>query len=368
MEYRVPLAKPAFPASANTSIEKILRSGRLAAGAEVHRFERHLVKEQGGGFAIAASSGTSALHTALASAGIKKGDAVLTTPFSFVATANAILFCGARPLFSDIHPRTFNLDPESAEKSIRKAHRLKAILPVHLYGLPCDLEAFQYLSKRYGLLLVEDCAQAQGAFFRGRPVGAFGETSAFSFYATKNLGIGEGGAVLTQNRTRMEIARSLINHGRSHNETYVRLGYNYRMTEIQAHLGLALLSQLRKIVQARRKNAQRLDAALQEMDWIQTPFVPRGVSHAYHLYTIRVSRGLRERLRTHLKRRLIETAIYYPRLIYEQPYWRDFSDGKREVCPHGALATQEVLSLPVHPQLTSDETRRIIRAFQSFKR
>jgi dTDP-4-amino-4,6-dideoxygalactose transaminase len=314
---------------------------------------------------VATSSGTTALHVALEALEIGRGDAVVTTPLTFVASSNAILYVGARPVFVDVDPATANLDPNRVEDAVRR-ERARAILCVHLYGLPCDLPALAEIAARHGALLVEDCAQAHGAAVHGRRVGTAGDAGVFSFYPTKNMTTGEGGMIVTRREEVARRAAVLVNVGQPRTGEYVyeRIGYNYRLTEMAAALGLGQLERLEERNAARRRNAARLTAGLQGVDGITPPVEPAGYHHVYNQYTVRVA-GDREALIRHLDAAGIGTRVYYPQPVPHSPAYRRLGfDGSY---PHAEALSRQVLSLPVHPALSDGDVDWIVESIRAFR-
>lgn len=321
--------------------------------------------------AVAVSSGTAALHLALLAHNIGPGDEVITTAFSFAATANVILLVGATPVFVDIEPDTYTLDPIQVETALTR--RMKAIIPVHLYGHPCDMNRLEQLATAYSLVLIEDASQAPGAAIDGRPVGSFG-TGCFSFYATGNMTTGEGGMITTNDPAIAERVRLLRNHGQEACYYHIALGYNLRMTELQGALGLAQLEKLESFIKQRISNAAFLTDHLKNV--VQTPIVRFGYRHVYQQYTIRVPSN-RNEWSSALRARGIETGIYYPMPIHQQPFYRRnsplfriLSPGRRSPVkggnpsaslPETEYAAQAVLSLPVNPALGKEDLATIER-------
>lgn len=353
----IPIARPLMGAEELAAISKVFTSGQLAQGVQVATFEQRFaelcqVKE-----AIAVSSGTAALHLALLAHGIGPGDEVITTPFSFAATANTILLVGATPVFVDIEPDTYNIDPVLVEAALTP--RTKAIMPVHLYGNPSDMDRLGQLAAKHHLVIIEDACQAHAAAIRGKPVGSFG-TGCFSFYATKNMTTGEGGMVTTNDPEIAAAVRLWRSHGQQRRYHHIALGYNQRMTDIQAALGLAQLEKLESWTEQRIAHAAILTTALNE--WVKVPVVRPGYRHVYHQYTIQVS-GDRDAWIQALAERGIGTAVHYPVPIHQQPFYQD--QGFHASLPIAEAAAKQILSLPVHPALSEQDlatiTHEVIR-------
>lgn len=364
----IPIAKPLMGEEEKQAVIEVLESGQLAQGEKVTEFEARFAAFCGVKHAVATSSGTTALHTALLAHGIGPGDQVITTPFTFIASANSILFTGARPVFVDIEPDTFNLDPNKLEDKVKmlraRRSRLKAILPVHLFGHPCDMEAIMDIAKRYDLMVIEDACQAHGASVNGRKVGSFG-TGCFSFYPTKNITTGEGGMITTDDEEIAERARMIRQHGMRKRYYHEILGYNFRMTDIQAAIGLAQLEKLPRWTEQRIKNAAYLTERLQCLPHVATPVVKEGCVHVFHQYTIRV-KGDRDKAVELLKMKGVGTGIYYPLPVHRQPVYLKL--GYDDDLPEAERASREVLSLPVHPALSRDELDVIVEAVASLER
>lgn len=337
------------------AVRRVLSSGHLAYGNEAKKFEDEFSRYVGTKFAVATNSGTSALHTALAALGTGPGDEVITTPFSFIATASCILMQGAKPIFCEIDPKTYNLDPNKIEERITK--KTKAIIVVHLYGQPCDMGAVSNIARDHGLFVVEDASQAHGAEYRNRKVGSLGDVGCFSFYPTKNMTTGEGGMITTNNAKVAERARTLINQGQRERYRHEVLGYNYRMTDISAAIGRAQLKKLDRFNKKRRANAKFYD---EQLKGVETPYVAPGVTHVYHQYTIRVKN--RDAFAKHLKKNGVGYGIYYPIPIHQQPIFRRAGD----FFPNAEAASREVISIPVHPSLSNKELIRVVKTVNSY--
>jgi len=349
----VPIANPTVSEDAKEAVEEVLDSGMLAEGEVVHDFEDEFAEYVGTDHAVATSSGTTALHAMLEAVGIGEGDAVLTTPFSFISTANSVVHAGSEPLFADIDPRTYNLDPEAAEEVLDERD-VAAIMPVHLYGLPADMEAFRELADEHDAYLLEDAAQAHGAEYDGERVGSIADAAAFSFYPTKNMTTGEGGMVTTDDDEVAERARQVVDHGRTEGYKHAFVGYNYRMTNVHAAIGRDQLSRLPEWVERRRENARALNEGLEDTR-LTTPHEPEGTKHVYHQYTVRTDD--RGKLKRALEENGVGYGVYYPLPIPHQPaYDRD------ERYPVAERASDEVISLPVHQNVSEEDIRQIVEA------
>ncbi len=291
-------------------------------------------------------------------AGIKKGDEVITTPFTFIATANSILFCGAIPIFVDIDERTFNLDASKIEEKI--SEKTKAIIPVHLYGQPCDMDSIMEVAEEHDLLVIGDAAQAHGAKYKGKRVGSIADLECFSFYPTKNMTTGEGGMITTNDDEIARTARVIRNHGSIERYEYSCLGYNYRMTDIAAAIGIQQLKKLDRFNRARMENAEYLTRELSDMEGIETPYCRPEVEHVHHLYTIKC-RG-RDELAGYLEKNGIGYGIYYPEPLYRYPHLKKFGSE----LSIAEKTSKEVISLPVHPSIDKKDLDRIIEAIKEW--
>lgn len=360
----IPIAKPLISDEDKRRVLDVLESGMLVAGRQVAEFEQAFARYVGVGAAIATSSGTSALQVALEAVGVGRGDAVVTTPFTFVATGNAILHVGARPVFVDVGLPTYNLDPQAVADAVRR-EKARAILCVHLYGLSCDMAALSEIAQRTGVLLIEDCAQAHGAKFQGRPVGGFGQAGIFSFYPSKNMTTGEGGMIVTDDPAVAARARLLVNVGQRAGADYLYevIGYNYRMTNIAGALGLAQLPRLDDWNRARRTHAARFSRAFAGLDWLQSPAEPSGYFHVYNQYTVRIP-DRRQRFLAHLAEHRIGHRVYYPHLVPHSPAYKQL--GFAGSYPVAEQLTTQVVSLPVHPALAEEDIERIIDVVTRF--
>jgi perosamine synthetase len=330
-----------------------MSSGALAQGARVRELEERFADFIGVPHAVATSSGTTALHLALLASEVGPGDEVITVPFTFFASASTILLTGARPVFVDVDEATFNVDVAQIEAAITP--RTRAIMPVSLYGQPADLPAIAEIAERRGLALVEDAAQSHGAAIGDRRSGSWG-AGCFSFYPTKNMTTGEGGMVTTADPAVADRARLMREHGMRVRYQHEMVGYNFRMTDIHASIGLAQLAKLPGYNARRRQIAARYD---RELRGVVTPRVQPGVTHVYHQYTIRVNR--RDEFVDQLKERGVGTGIYYPIPVHRQKPLLELGYGDLRF-PVSERLCGEVLSIPVHPSLTDDEVETVIAA------
>ncbi|MGE5221231.1 MAG: DegT/DnrJ/EryC1/StrS family aminotransferase [Omnitrophica WOR_2 bacterium] len=353
------IAKPMIGPEEKQAVLEVLDSGIIAQGPRVKAFEESFAQMCGVKHAIATTSGTTALHVALLAHGLGAGDEVITSPFTFIASANSVLYTGAKPVFIDIDPRTYNLNPDLIEKAITP--QTKAILPVHLFGLSCDMDAIQSIAKKHGLLVIEDACQSHGARYKGRRVGSFG-TGTFSLYPTKNMTSAEGGMITTDDDAIDEKSRVIRQHGMRRRYYHDELGYNFRMTDIHAAIGLAQLQKLETFNQKRQANARYLSDCLKG---VTVPYVPGDYEHVYHQYTVRVPDGKRDALRTYLQEHGVGSEVYYPVPVHQQTFYVK-ELGYRDILPEAERAAKEVLSLPVHPALSQADLETIAARVNEF--
>jgi len=353
---QVPIARPFLGEEEKAAVLDALSSGQLSQGPRVAEFERAFAAYHGAKHGIATSNGTTALTSALMAHGIGPGDEVIVPSFSFFATASSVLSVGATPVFADIDADTFCLSPTATEAAITE--RTRAIMPVHLYGLPADMARFEALCRARDLVLLEDAAQAHGAKFDGRCVGTFG-TASFSFYPTKNMTTTEGGMVLTNDDAVAERLRMIRHQGMSTQYLHEVIGYNFRMTDPSAAIGLVQLRRLDAWTKKRQENAAWYD---RQLSGVGTPKVPSGREHVYHQYTIRLEEGVdRDAFIKRLNERGVGARVYYPLPIHRQPVFARMERYRGLELPETERATRAVLSLPVHPALT-DEERAFVAA------
>jgi perosamine synthetase len=351
----IPISRPLISEAEKKAVLEVLDSGMLVQGVQVARLEERFAEVCGTRHAVATSSGTTALHIALLAHGIGTGDEVITTSFTFIATVNAILFVGARPVFVDIEAETFNINPVLIEAAVTP--RTRAIIPVHLYGYPCDMDAVMEVARRHDLTVIEDAAQAIEATYKGKPVGSFG-MGCFSLYATKNVAAGEGGMITTDDEPLAERCRLLRNHGMRRRYHYEFLGYNFRMTNLHAAIALAQMDRLEEFTAKRRANAAYLSTHINS---VVTPQVREGYGHVWHQYTVRVDGGRdRDAAVRELNEAGIGTGIFYPVPAHQHDYIRDVVGDVH--LPVTERLAREVLSLPVHPGLSQADLEQIAEA------
>jgi dTDP-4-amino-4,6-dideoxygalactose transaminase len=354
----IPAARPIVGDAERAAVDAVIASGGLAQGPQVAAFEQEFASVVGGRECVAVNSGTSALHLALLALGIGSGDEVIVPSFTFAATANAVALAGATPVFVDIEPDSYCIDPAAVESAITQ--RTRAVMPVHLYGHPAAMDRITPVAQRNGLLIVEDAAQAHTASLHGTPVGAFGDAGCFSFYPTKNMTSGEGGMVTTASSALARTVRLLRNQGmevRYRNEV---VGFNTRMTDIHAAIGREQLKKLAGWTIQRQANATFL---ANHLEGVIVPAVAEGATHVYHQFTIRVPGHDRDGFVRALAERGVGSGVYYPTPVHQLP-----SFAMSLHLPETAAAAAEVLSLPVHPSLSHQDLETIVTAVNGVAR
>lgn len=361
----IPIAKSFFNTSEEKLVSGVIRSGWIAQGRMVEGFEKNVAAYTGAKYAVAASSGTTALHLALLVSGVKPGDEVIVPSFSFIATANAVAYSGAKPVFIDIDPATYNIDADKIEDFMKRAGgRVKAIMPVHQFGLPCDIDAISGIAGRYGLKLIEDAACALGSLYKGRRVGKDSEIACFSFHPRKIMTTGEGGMLVTNNKSSAEKANALRNHGLcAPAEDYKILGYNYRLTDLQAAIGIAQMSRLPAVLKARRHQARRYDEAFRKYDHIHTPFIPSYAAPNYQSYVIRIDK-MSARARDGIITALAKEGICARRgntAVHMQSLYK--KGGLR--LPNTEEAAAGTIALPIYYKITEKEQDIVIGSLLS---
>lgn len=365
----IPIAKPFIGNEEAKAISEVLKSGMIAQGPIVNELEGTFAKLCGTEYAIAVNSGTAALHTALKIAGIGQGDEVITTPFTFIATANTILIQGAKPVFADVTEDTFNIDPKKIKEKI--TNKTKAVVAVDLYGHLCDYDEINKIAESNKLIVIEDSCQSVNAEYKGKKAGRFGDIAAFSFYATKNITCGEGGIIATDNKNYADDAKAFRQHGRSDigEYDYAGSGYNYRMTDISAAMLLEQLKKLDFVTKKRIENAGYLNKELGKVNGIKTPVVKKGYNHVFHQYTIRVENNFklkRDELMAHLNKKGIGCSVYYPKPLHLCKHIMEMGYKKGDF-PVAEKLSEQVISLPIHPNVTKEQLKYIVDIFLEIK-
>ncbi|MBS3055936.1 MAG: DegT/DnrJ/EryC1/StrS family aminotransferase [Candidatus Aenigmarchaeota archaeon] len=353
----ISIAKPIIRQKELDAIESVIESGNFAQGPVVKEFENKFAKYIGTKYAIAVNSGTAALHVAIAAAGIKKE--VIVPSFTFGSTATSVIHAGAKPVFADVSDDDYNINPESIKQKI--TDKTEAILPVHLFGQPCDMEKIIELAKENDLIIIEDCCQAHGAEFNEKKVGSFG-IGCFSFYPTKNMTTFEGGIITTDNLEIAEKSRMLRNHGCKERYKHEIIGYNFRMTDISAAVGIVQLENLEKWNSKRIENAGYLSENI-NIPFIEKPVIKEGRKHVFNQYTIKVRNNKRDELSEFLNKKEIGTGIYYPEPLHKQPIFNN-----NYFLPVSESLCLKILSLPVHAALEKKDMDHIINTLKDFSR
>ncbi len=344
------------------SIDQVVRSGRYILGENVAALEKEVAAYCGTKYAVGVASGTDALHLALRACGVKPGDEVITPPFTFVATAEAIAYCGATPVFVDIEPKTFDLDPSKLEARISK--KTRGILPVHLYGQACEMGKIMEIASRHGLKVIEDCAQAIGAEYDGKKAGSFGDAGCFSFFPTKNLGcFGDGGMITTSDEKIADEIKVLRGHGSRKTYHYDIIGYNSRLDELQAAILRVKLPHLESYIKARRKNANLYHKHLKNINEIALPFELKDARHTFNQFTARAQ--ARDEVFEFLKTKGVASMIYYPLSLHQQKAFAHLKH-KAGDFPRSEAAQDEVLSLPIFPEISEDQIEEVCLALQAY--
>lgn len=361
---KIPLCLPYFDKEEEKAVIKVLRSGWVMQGPKVAEFEEKIASYLGVKYAVAVTSGTAALHLSMIALGLRSYNEVIVPSLTFIATANCVLYVGARPIFAEVDPETFNIDPKDVEKKISK--ETKAVIAVHQIGLSAAVEELQKICKKHNLFLVEDAACALGSEYRGRKVGSFGDLACFSFHPRKSITTGEGGMVTTNSRDLYEKLCSLRNHGimkKNDEEIFTDLGYNYRMTDLQASLGLAQFKKLENILEKRLALAKSYDNAFREISYIQTPFVPRYMRHTYQSYMIKIIGGdvSRDRVVDKLKEKGIATKKGIM-LIHKEPLYQKLF-GKISL-PISERVAKSCLILPLYAKMRREEQGYVINSLK----
>lgn len=371
-KWRVPLFKIYWDEEDVELVSSVLKAGASwTAGLQITQFEEALCDYLGIKYCVTFNSGTSALHAGLLAHGIGQGDEVIVPSFTFIATANAPLFVGAKPVFADIEEKTLGLEPADVKKRI--SEKTKAIIPIHYGGCPCLIEQLREIAQEYNLIFIEDAAEALGASVNGRKIGTIGNSAVLSFCQNKVITTGEGGAVVTNSSEIYERLKLIRSHGRLETADYfsspeymdyVTLGYNFRMSSITAALGLAQLSKVGKIIEMRRRIAELMNQKLANIKQVILPQPPEGFYHVYQMYTIRVRNGLRDELMKHLAKKGIMTRVYFPP-VHQTHFYRNELKYNCKL-PATENMAKEVLTLPMYPSLTREEIDCMVNEVASF--
>ncbi len=360
----IPIAKPYFKEEYLKDAKNLILDSFYKGYDKISEFEEKFSDHLKVDHAISVSSGTSALHISLLANNIKEGDEIITTPFSFIATANCVLFCGSIPKFADIDPETFNIDPESVKEKITK--KTKGIIGVHLYGLPCDIRALKEIAEDNELFFIEDACQAHNAEYQNKKVGNFGIANSFSFYRTKNMATGEGGMITTNDKEIAEKCKRLRNHGQDAQYRHIELGYNFRITPMSAIFGLIQLKNLDFMTEKRIEIANKYTKNLKDLYFLKTPKETNNSRHVYHQYTLTLDEDIdRQNLINHLEKEGIQARIYYPTPIHKQHLYQKL--GYKESCPVAEDISKRVISLPIHPNLDDSDINKVIGSLKSYK-
>ena len=363
----IPLARPLLDEREEELVLEVLRSGRLSLGPTIDRFEALIAERVGAPYAAAVSSGTAGLHLLARAAGLGPGDEAITSPISFVSSANCFIFEGATPVFADVDRRTLNLDPAAVEAAITE--RTKAVVAVDMFGYPCELDEIRAICERHGLALIEDAAEALGAEYKGRPIGGHGVSAVFGFYPNKQVATGEGGVVMTHSEDEWKLLRSLRNQGRDYEGGgwfhHVRVGLNYRWTDVQAAIGIGQLEKLDRLLALRAEVAERYARLLEGVD--AEPLCPDDADHrrSWFVYVIALRAGSdRDRVMAELRAAGIGTADYVP-CVHLQPYMRDAYGFAEGLCPVAEDVASRTLALPFFPQLDAEDQERVVEALRT---
>ncbi|MFW9918302.1 MAG: DegT/DnrJ/EryC1/StrS family aminotransferase [Candidatus Thorarchaeota archaeon] len=371
----IPFAKPVIDKEEHEAVERVLESGMLAEGGESRELEKEFASYVGAKLATVTSNGTTALSTALEAMEINPGDEVITSPFTFIASANTISMIGAIPIFVDIDPNTYNIDPDRIKDAITE--RTKAIMPVHIFGMPCDMKQIMEIAEAHDLMVIEDACQAHGATVNGKMVGTIGHVGAFSFYATKNMMSGEGGMITTDDEDIYERALMIKNHGRGKGGGYshFRIGYNNRMMDLVSAIGRVQLKRLPEATRIRRKNADRYQTIFSEYSEIIPQVEMEGLKSSYHVYApkIKSDRLTRDEMITRLREHNVGARTVYALPCHKQDTylniqkWRwakyvSYPDYSKVSLPNSEDIGATHFDIPVHPSLTDDDMRTIEKA------
>ncbi len=371
---KIPLSSPNITDLERRYVLEVLNTPNFSLGPKLPEFEEKIAKYVGAQHAVAVSSGTSALHLIVRALGITEGDEVITTPFSFIASANCILFERAKPVFVDIDPNTLNIDVSKVEAKVEElkaqSSKLKAILAVDVFGHPTEWDGLQGIALRYNLKLIEDSAEAIGAEYKGRKVGSFGDAAVFAFYPNKQMTTGEGGVIVTSDEKMARLCRSMRNQGRSEGDSWLqheRLGYNYRISDINCALGIAQLERLDEILEKREKVAQMYNERLKDLEDVKIPYVAPQVKMSWFVYVIRLHDSYTKEDRDAILQKLKEKGIgcnnYFPP-IHLQPFYRELFEYREGDFPVTEKVSKSTIALPFYNNLAEEQIDYVCRSLK----
>lgn len=356
----IPLARPDIGEDEIRLVNEVLRTDWLSMGPKVGEFEKMFADYIGTEHAIAVNSGTSGLHLCMKSIDIKKGDEVITTPFSFVASSNCVIYEGGKPVFVDINPQTLNIDVRKIEKAINKNTR--AILPVHVFGQPCEMDAIMEIAEDHDLAVIEDACESVGSEYNGRKAGTFGDASVFAFYPNKQMTTGEGGMIVTDDNEIAKLCRSLRNQGRSESEewlNHVRLGYNYRLDDISCALGIGQLRRIDELIEKRARVAEEYSKQLEGVEGVTTQYLDPRVKMSWFVYVIRVGESIdRNKAMEYLKDHGVSCRPYFTP-IHLQPFYREMFGLKEGEFPSCEKVCDSTIALPFYGQMTKETIKQV---------
>lgn len=359
------IAQPTIEQEEIKAVNDVLKSGMLAQGPKTAELEENFAKYCGTEYAVAVNSGTAAIHAALFAAGVREGDEVITTPFSFIATINPILMLGAKPVLVDIDPVTYNINVDKIEEAI--TDKTKAIIPVHLYGQPCDWKKLSEIASKHDLKIVEDACQAIGATYDSQKTGSLGNAGCFSLYATKNIMCGEGGVVTTNDEEYAKAMKRYRQHGMDGPYQYHHLGYNYRITDLQAAIAVEQLKKVDVFTERRQYNAEYLNSELSNIKGLVLPVTAPNRTHVYHQYTIRITDDFalsRDEFVAALRAAGVGAGVYYPKPLHLIEHIAQVTGYKEGDFAETERAAKQVLSLPIHPQVSDEDLATIVRVIK----
>lgn len=345
---KIQIAKPYIDDKDIEGVVEVLKSGWLSLGPKYKKFEQDFAKFVGVKYACAVSSGTAALHLGVRALGLKSGDEVITSPFSFVASSNVLLYEGIKPVFVDIEETTFNIDPSKIEQAITK--KTKAILPIHIFGQSAEMDPIMQIAKKYNLKILEDSCESLGATYKGKMVGTTGDIGTYAFYPNKQMTTGEGGMIVTNSKEYYDLCDSTRNQGRGKSGDWLRherVGFNYRIDEMSASLGITQLEKIDWMIEEKRKIAAWYNKALGDVDGVETPVVREGRTHSWFVYVVRIRNNKRNKLMNELSRAGIQTKPYLP-VIHLQPFMRQMFGFKEGNFPVAEGVSSETLALPFY--------------------